>query len=449
MSVWDNALSILELDSRINKVVLDSILKKIKTVKEDDGFIVLSCRDEYSMSIAKEKTMTSYIEGAIKAVTDKPYKVSFVIEGDEKALTTSTIAERKVQEKTKITNVSSQTNLSDLYTFENFVVGNCNRFAQAASVRVADKPGQTQYNPLYLWGNSGLGKTHLMQAIGNRIVQNYPNKRVIYTTCENFTNEYISTIKSKDYDSFRNLYRNVDVLMIDDIQFLIGKEGVQEEFFNTFESLINSGKQIVITSDKAPNNLVSLDERLTSRFQNGYTMDVQPPDFETRKAILLSKLEKDSIQVSDEVLNYICENATSNIRQINGACNILASFFALSNEVVQLSQVESMLHNFISPKKAQQATPELIMSVVSQYYGISVDKMKSKVRSKEVLTARSVAMYMLRELLDMQLNKIGQFFGGRDHSTVINSFNKVSNDDDLLRDVEEIKKSLGLEGYQL
>ena len=449
MSIWDNALSILELDSRINKVVLDSILKKIKTVKEDDGFIVLSCRDDYSMSIAKEKTMTNYIEGAIKNVTDKPYKVSFVIEGDEKALTTSTIAERKVQEKTKITNVSSQTNLSNLYTFENFVVGNCNRFAQAASVRVADKPGQTQYNPLYLWGNSGLGKTHLMQAIGNRIVQNYPNKRVIYTTCENFTNEYISTIKSKDYDSFRNLYRNVDVLMIDDIQFLIGKEGVQEEFFNTFESLINSGKQIVITSDKAPNNLVSLDERLTSRFQNGYTMDVQPPDFETRKAILISKLEKDSIQVSDEVLNYICENATSNIRQINGACNILASFFALSNEVVQLSQVESMLHNFISPKKAQQATPELIMSIVSQYYGIGVDKMKSKVRSKDVLTARSVAMYMLRELLDMQLNKIGQFFGGRDHATVINSLNKVSNDDDLLRDIEEIKKSLGVEGYQL
>ena len=449
MSVWDNALSILELDSRINKVGLDSILKKIKTVKEDDGFIVLSCRDEYSMSIAKEKTMTNYIEGAIRTVTDKPYKVSFVIEGDEKALTTSTIAERKVQEKTRINNVSAQTNLSDMYTFENFVVGNCNRFAQAASVRVADKPGQTQYNPLYLWGNSGLGKTHLMQAIGNRIVQNYPNKRVIYTTCENFTNEYISTIKSKDYDSFRNLYRNVDVLMIDDIQFLIGKEGVQEEFFNTFESLINSGKQIVITSDKAPNNLVSLDERLTSRFQNGYTMDVQPPDFETRKAILISKLEIDSIQVSDEVLNYICENATSNIRQINGACNILASFFALSNEVVQLSQVESMLHNFISPKKAQQATPELIMSIVSQYYGIGVDKMKSKLRSKEVLTARSVAMYMLRELLDMQLNKIGQFFGGRDHATVINSLNKVSNDDDLLRDIEEIKKSLGVEGYQL
>ncbi|MCR5617018.1 MAG: AAA family ATPase, partial [Clostridiales bacterium] len=305
-NIWDNALSILELDSRINKVVFDSILKKIKLVKEEDGFVVLSCRDDYSMTIAKEKSMISYIEGALKAVTDRSYKVTFVLEGDEKAINTVSIAGRKVQEKKQVNEVSSQTNLSSLYTFENFVVGNCNRFAQAASIRVADKPGQTQYNPLYLWGNSGLGKTHLMQAIGNRIVENYPHKRVIYTTCENFTNEYISTIKSKDFDSFRNLYRNVDVLMIDDIQFLIGKEGVQEEFFNTFESLINTGKQIVITSDKAPNNLTSLDERLTSRFQNGYTMDVQPPDFETRKAILISKLEKDLITVTDDVLNYIC-----------------------------------------------------------------------------------------------------------------------------------------------
>ena len=441
ISIWDKALSILELDSRINKVVFDSILKKIKVVKEDEGFLVLSCRDDYAMNIVKDKLMTSYIEGALRTISDNPYKVSFIIEGDEKALTSATIAERKAYEKEKESKVSLNTNLLPNLTFENFVVGNCNRFAQAASIRVADKPGQTQYNPLFLWGNSGLGKTHLMQAIGNRVVTNHPKKKVIYTTCENFTNEYISCIKNKDIESFRKTYRNVDILMIDDIQFLIGKEGTQEEFFNTFESLITAGKQIVITSDKAPGNLTSLDERLTSRFQNGYTMDVQPPDFETRKAILISKLEKDDIKVTDEVLNYICENVTSNIRQLNGAYNILSSFYALApNEVIDLQTAENYLHNFISPKKAQQLTPELIISAVSQYYGISVDKMQSKSRSKDILIARSVAMFMLRDLLDLDLKKIGSFFGGKDHSTVINSINKINNDDELLRDIEDIKK---------
>lgn len=442
ISIWDKALSILELDSRINKVVFDSILKKIKLVREDEGFIVLSCSDDYAMTLVKDKLMTSYIEGALHTVSDRSYKVSFVIEGDEKALSSATIAERKAYDKEKETKVSSNTNLLPSFTFENFVVGNCNRFAQAASIRVADKPGQTQYNPLFLWGNSGLGKTHLMQAIGNRVVTNHPKKKVLYTTCENFTNEYISCIRNKDIESFRKIYRNVDILMIDDIQFLIGKEGTQEEFFNTFESLITAGKQIVITSDKAPGNLISLDERLTSRFQNGYTMDVQPPDFETRKAILISKLEKDSIKVTDEVLNYICENVTSNIRQLNGAYNILSSFYALSNEVIDLQAAENYLHNFISPKKAQQLTPELIISAVSQYYGISVDKMKSKSRSKDILTARGVAMHMLRDLLELELKKIGSFFGGKDHSSVINAINKVNNDDELLRDIDEIKKTL-------
>ena len=283
--IWEKSLSLLELDSRIKGVVFDSVLKKMKYVKEIDDVIVLSCRDEFSMNIVKDKSITSCIEDAIHAVSDKYYKVRFVIEGDDKAINTVSIAEKKISERTVDRRVSVDTNLNPELTFENFIVGNCNRYAQAASVRVADKPGQTQYNPLFLFGNSGLGKTHLMHAIGNRIINNDPSIKVIYKTCENFTNEYINCISKKNFEPFRNLYRNVDVLMIDDIQFLIGKEGIQEEFFNTFESLITSGKQIVITSDKAPNNLTSLDERLTSRFKNGYTMDVQPPDFETRMAI--------------------------------------------------------------------------------------------------------------------------------------------------------------------
>ncbi|MBO7452481.1 MAG: chromosomal replication initiator protein DnaA [Clostridiales bacterium] len=441
--IWEKSLSLLELDSRIKGVVFDSVLKKMKYVKEIDDVIVLSCRDEFSMNIVKDKSITSCIEDAIHAVSDKYYKVRFVIEGDDKAINTVSIAEKKISERTVDRRVSVDTNLNPELTFENFIVGNCNRYAQAASVRVADKPGQTQYNPLFLFGNSGLGKTHLMHAIGNRIINNDPSIKVIYKTCENFTNEYINCISKKNFEPFRNLYRNVDVLMIDDIQFLIGKEGIQEEFFNTFESLITSGKQIVITSDKAPNNLTSLDERLTSRFKNGYTMDVQPPDFETRMAILSAKFEQINIKISEEAKIYICENITKNIRDLNGAYNILSSFYAMSNEEITLEFAEDKLKNIISPKKSQQISPELIISLVSKYYGVSVEKIQSKNRSKEIITPRYVAIYLCREMLDnFSLKTIGKFFGGRDHSTLINAINKVDDDPELLADVAKIKKSM-------
>lgn len=447
-NIWEKALHIISLDSRINSVVFSSIISKITLYEERDGLVILACRDSYSLDYVKGEVISTAISDALRIISGQKCAVSFVIEGNTNAAVSSTIGQEKAHRKELEGETSPNTNLSPALTFENFIVGNCNRYAHAASFAVSEKPGRTQFNPLFLWANSGLGKTHLMEAIGNRIVAEHPEKKVIYVTCENFTNQYIACSNSgsgntnKAYEEFRNLYRNVDVLLIDDIQFLIGKEGTQMEFFNTFESLINAGKQIVITSDKAPNNLTSLDERLTSRFQNGYTMDIQPPDFETRKAIFLYKLNHDSIHVTDEVVNYVCENATSNIRQLNGAYNILSSFYALSNGEVNIDAAKDVLYNFLSPKKAQQITPEVIISVVSQYYNISVDKMKSKNRSRDVLVPRNVAMYLCHDLTDLTLKKIGELFGGKDHSSVINSINKVEDDPNLKRDLEEIRKSL-------
>ena len=356
--LWSDALKILSLDSRIDKLYFDKILSKMKQVNYDDSnnILILSCRDEYSMSLVKGKDLGSYIENAVYMIADDHISVKYIIEGDNNALNSTMIGAIKEQKKNnEDINTSS---ITSEYTFENFIVGDCNRFAHASAVSVANNPGSRQRNPLYLWGNSGLGKTHLMKAIGYSIINNNSGKNVLYTTCEDFTNAYVACMNNKNYESFRNKYRNVDVLLIDDIQFLIGKEGTQLEFFNTFESLINSGKQIVITSDKAPKNLTELDSRLTSRFQNGMTMDIQPPDFETRKAIILSKIEHDGLDISNEIVDYICENVTKNVRELNGAYNIVSAFYALENGNLTLESVQSRLASIISPNKKKMLTTD-------------------------------------------------------------------------------------------
>ena len=305
---------------------------------------------------------------------------------------------------------------------------------------VAAKPGQRQRNPFFLWGNSGLGKTHLMKAIGNSILQQYPGKKVIYTTCEEFTNAFVASINKKDYEPFRNKYRTVDVLLIDDIQFLIGKEGVQAEFFNTFEALINDKKQIVITCDKAPNNLKELDNRLVSRFQDGIMFDVQPPDFETRKAIFLQKMQNDDIELDDDVVNFVCENVTTNIRQLNGAYNTLSSYLALANGNLTLEEVEKILAPIISPNTKKYLKPEVVINAVAKYYDLPAEKLSSKLRSADIADARNVAMWICREYLEIKYEKIGAYFGGRKHSTVMHGCSNVDENSDLKKQAEEIIK---------
>ncbi len=438
-AIWNNTLKLLRFDNGIDSVTYDSIISKMTVAFCDNEVLVLAARDEFSLNLVKGPKLSKIITAAIRAANeDRPVSVKFVLAGDDNAVRASVNSEKKVA-RAEVSDPSSF-GLSNEYTFANFVVGDCNRFAHASAVAVSQKPGQRQRNPFYLWGNSGLGKTHLMKAIGNEILANFPEKRVIYTTCEAFTNAYIACINSKNYEPFRAKYRTVDVLLIDDIQFLIGKEGVQTEFFNTFEALISAGKQIVITCDRAPSNLTELNSRLTSRFQDGIMFDVQPPDFETRKAIFISKLKEDTFTLSDEIIDYVCENITDNIRQLNGAYKTISSYVTLANGELSLEEIQKILKPMLSPNEKKHLTPEIIINAVAKYYDITPDKITSKLRSAEISNARNVAMYICRDYLELKLAKIGELFGGRTHTTVMHGCTNVEENEELKKQAEEIIK---------
>ena len=439
-SIWNTALKLLKFDSDIDMITYESILCKMSVAHCDNDVLVLAARDEYSLNLVKGQKLSKNIENAIKTANNgKTCAVKFILEGDDNALNASVSSEKKAARQAK-TEMTTSTGLTGEFTFANFVVGDCNRFAHASAVSVASKPGQKQRNPFFLWGNSGLGKTHLMKAIGNEVLTQHPDKKVIYTTCEAFTNAFVACINNNKYEDFRNKYRTVDVLLIDDIQFLIGKEGVQTEFFNTFEALIEAGKQIVITCDKAPSNLTELNSRLTSRFQDGIMFDVQPPDFETRKAIFLSKLDNESFTLSDEIIDYVCENVTTNIRQLNGAFNTISSYVTLANGELSLDDVQKILLPIISPNKKKYLTPEIVINAVANYYDLTPDKLTSKLRSAEISTARNVAMFICRDYLELKLEKIGQIFGGRKHTTVMHGCDNVNDSKELKSQAEEIYK---------
>lgn len=438
--IWSKALKFLALDPRVESIYIDTLFKKMKLVSYENNILILSCRDDYSLSLVKSKEMDGFVKNAVNMVADENTSVKYIIEGDNAAAINSMVSETKVKEKER--NDVPSSGLTDEFTFENFIVGDCNRFAYASAFSVAENPGLRQKNPLYLWGNSGLGKTHLMKAVGYKVKQLFPEKKVLYTTCEEFTNAYVSSMHNKAFDDFRNKYRNIDVLLIDDIQFLINKEGTQMEFFNTFESLASAGKQIVITSDKSPKNLPELDPRLTSRFQNGVLMDIQPPDYETRKAIFLKKMQSLGVTFDDEIIEYVCENVTNNVRELNGAFNIVSSYYALENGNISLDLIMSKLAPIVSPSKKKVVTTDIIIDAVCKYYDVSPDKIMSNLRSADIVNARSVAMYICRDMLEMQYTKIGERFGGKKHTTVMHACNNVTDNEDLLSDVKIIEKKI-------
>lgn len=438
-SIWEQALNLIKFDPGIDKFTYESVLKPMEVVYSEDNVLVLAAKDEYCLTLAKGEALGKIISTAIRTATSRDIKVTFVKAGDENAVRSSVNSSKKAIRDENLSK-TTPTGLNGDFTFANFVVGDCNRFAHASAVSIADKPGQKQRNPFFLWGNSGLGKTHLMKAIGNSIIQNYPKKKVLYTTCETFVNNFVACGISKSYEEFRNKYRTVDVLLIDDIQFLINKLAVQTEFFNTFETLIDAGKQIVITCDKAPSNLTELDNRLTSRFQDGIMFDVQPPDFETRKAIFLKKLEGEQFTLSDEIIDYVCENITTNIRQLNGAFNTISSYITLSNEEFTFDDVEKVLSQYLSPDKRKYLTPEIIINAVAKYYDLTPDKIISNLRSAEISRARNVAMYICRDYLELKLQKIGDIFGGRKHTTVMHGCSNVDEDPELKKEAEDIVK---------
>lgn len=332
----------------------------------------------------------------------------------------------------------SYNNLNPKYTFETLIIGKNNELAHAGAVAVTKNPG-TQYNPLFIYGGVGLGKTHLMQAVGNRI-QTGGMKKIVYITAEKFANDYIEAIKSKRMDEFKKEYRNVDMLLIDDIQFMGGKEGFQEEFFHTFNELRDKGKQIIITSDRAPKDILGIEQRLISRFEWGMVADIQAPDLETRMAILRTKMEKRGAVIQEDILFYIAENIQNNVRELEGALNKLAVYQQMENKGLMLEQAKNLLASVISGKKKVTSARKIAESV-AEFYNISMDELLKQSRKKEYVKPRQIAMYIIRKELDTSFPSIGEFFSGRDHTTVMHAVDKITQ---MVNQTDSLKQEVNL-----
>ena len=412
---------------------------RIHHIEEDSGIIYLAWPNQAKLISHINDHYLIQIENAINSSTDKKYRVVIKPEKDY---------EIKNIDTSKMKNPLNQEKLfNPRFVFENFVVGNSNKYAHAVSVAVAESPGDI-YNPLFIYGGSGLGKTHLMQAIGVHIIRNNPAAKVLYVSSEMFTNELITAINDGKTRTFRNKYRKLDVLLIDDIQFLQGKEATQEEFFHTFESLYQNNKQIVITSDCPPGSLKGLDERLRTRFSWNMIADIQPPDYETRVAILRNMAEKSEIQIDGEVsdvLNLIANQVKDNIRELEGAYNRVIGLSQLLNDPITVDNARSILKDIIKDNE-QAVAPERIRSMVANHYKIKIADMDSPKRNAEITLPRQVAMYLCREETDLSLPKIGKLFGNRHYSTVIHSIEKIEEqlkyDESLYENVETLKAKL-------
>lgn len=371
---------------------------------------------------------TDLIDEAMNEVLGRKFNVNYVISSqpkeDEQAALELFEDAASVSELTRpIANYTH--NLNKKYNFDSLVVGDFNQFACAASTAVSDAPGMTKYNPLLIYGGTGLGKTHIAQAIGNRIFELFPNKRIMYATSEKFTSDFISSITDGSIPNFTRAYRSVDVLIIDDIQFFSGKESTQEQFFHTFNSLYHLGKQIILTSDRPPREIKGLEERLLSRFSSGLVTDLQAPDLETRTAILYKKLESEGASIPESVIKYVADKISTNIRELEGALIRLLAYASLKNVALDLDTAAKVLSDSLSTRR-KEVTLMAIQKKSSEFFDVQLEMMTAKKKTSNVVLARQVAMYLCRSLTDNSLKTIGEAFGGRDHSTVIHACNLVT-----------------------
>jgi chromosomal replication initiator protein len=346
-------------------------------------------------------------------------------------------------EPTRVGGEGGASNLNPRYTFANFIVGSANRLAHAASLSVAERPGHA-YNPLFLYGGVGLGKTHLMHAIGSQVIAKFPRKKVVYATSEKFTNEFITSIQQGKIDEFRARYRRIDLLLIDDIQFIADKERTQEEFFHTFNAIHEDGKQIVLSSDRPPKQIVTLEERLRSRFEWGLIADLTAPDLETRIAILRAKAEEGAVPITSDVMEFIARKVVSNIRELEGALNRIVAYASMSAVPISIELAQAVLANVIYNPKKRQVTPERIAKVVADYYGVPMDVLQGQKRDKAIVMPRQIAMFLMREETDVSLLRIGAELGGRDHSTVLHACDKINREsavnDELRREIAAVRE---------
>ncbi|MGI6558946.1 MAG: chromosomal replication initiator protein DnaA [Limnochordia bacterium] len=412
--IWEKTLSLLRQD--LPKPSFDTWLKGTRACSFSDGRLTVEVPNDFARDWVEARYKED-LQSALQQVVGDAWEIVLVVPKAEGAPPSAPKAAPE----------AAPAALNPKYTFDTFVVGNGNRFAHAASLAVAEAPARA-YNPLFLYGGVGLGKTHLMQAIGHYAHTHHPHLRVVYVSSETFTNDLISAIARKSMQEFRGKYRNADILLIDDIQFVAGKESTQEEFFHTFNSLYEASKQIVITSDRSPKDIPTLEERLRSRFEWGLTADIQPPDVETRIAILKQKAQADEIAIDDETLSYIASKVESNIRELEGALNRVTAFASLHGQAITLDLAQDALKDILPSHEKRPPTIARIQEVVAEYYGATTADLQSKKRTKAVVFPRQVAMYLCRELTDSSLPQIGDHFGGRDHSTVIHACDKIAND---------------------
>ena len=429
--------------------VMDTWINPIMPLEVTDEYCKVAVKNSFFKRFIEEK-YSKTIESILSSIMEK--NIRLIIEAPEQVEETQAIPEIKVAAEPikPLFNVekeeeAAESNLNPKYVFENYVMGNSNRFAYAAAQAVANNPATT-YNPLFLYGGVGLGKTHLMHAIGNRIKQNDPTMKVLYISSENFTNEIINSIYNKNTEAFRKKYRNIDCLIIDDIQVLKGKEQTQVEFFHTFNDLRDSNKQIIISSDRLPKEIETLEDRMRSRFEQGLIADIQPPDLETRIAILRQKAANDKIEMPNEVLTLLATSITNNIREIEGVYTKIVAYSSLMDVPVTLEITKKILDDMGNIVQVKQITFESITQAVAEHYRIKLDELFNKKRTQNIAYPRQVAMYLCRELADMSYPRIGELFGGRDHTTVIHAYEKISNkskeDSKLQKDLNTLKEML-------
>lgn len=466
-AIWEQIL--VELSKDISKLSCDSFLKPIVPLSINEQILELGTPNQFVKEFLEDRYVDS-IKAATAKVTNNNLQlkiinlqlgdtvepelvstvpsISSVNTAEEIVLPTSTAVTATTAPEIKPTNsviLEDSFSLNPKYVFETFVTGNSNRFAHAAALAVAEAPAKV-YNPFFMYGGVGLGKTHLMHAIGHRILEKNPNLRVLYISSEKFTNELINSIRDGNPESFRQKYRNIDVLLVDDIQFLSKKEHTQEEFFHTFNTLHNANKQIIISSDRPPREIQTLEDRLRSRFEWGLITDIQAPDLETRIAILRKKALLENLTVPNDVMLFIASRIDNNIRELEGALIRVMAYASLTNQVVTNELVSEALKDVFPHGKTKEITLELIQEIVSSYFKIKMEDLLAKKRTRNLAFPRQIAMYLSRELTDTSLPRIGELFGGRDHTTVIHAHDKIArerNEDNKLNNtIKELIKRI-------
>ena len=451
---WPEIIEHLRIEHELSNVSFTTWIQPLKVYDVIDNTVFILVNMNASVEYIEKKYLLP-LKVCIAEITGTEFEVMFISEDDDKLDEIQNMAIEASQKK-KTKTAAEKAGLNPKYTFDTFVVGGNNNFAHAASLAVAESPGEV-YNPLFIYGGVGLGKTHLMHSIAHFILDKNAKKKVLYVTSETFTNELIEALKNgrtagneSAMSKFRDKYRNNDVLLIDDIQFIIGKESTQEEFFHTFNHLHTSGKQIIISSDKPPKDIETLEARLRTRFEWGLIADISAPDYETRMAILQKKIELDHLEkynIPRDVLQYIAENIKTNIRELEGSLNKLIALYKLNNnDVIDISLASEALKDIVSSQNNRKVTPELILDIVSDHFCISIADLKSNKRSADIANPRQISMYLIRTMTEVPLKGIGIILGGKDHSTVKYGVEKITNEmkrnETLSNTINIIKKKI-------